>query len=125
MLKLLVIGCGGALGAVARFATVTLSQAVLGFRFPFGTIIVNGFGALLLGLFVGAVMERLAEMEYWRLFVIVGFLGGYTTFSSFVWETYSLYTNGQWFAALLNLFLTNVVTIAMIFIGLQAGRSLI
>jgi CrcB protein len=124
MLKVLLVAGGGALGATARYLTATGIHFLFGSRFPYGTMLVNCLGALLLGLFVSLVLERTLNTDHLRLFVIVGFLGGYTTFSSFAWETVALYSNGQWVSALLNVILTNVITIAGIVFGLQLGRMI-
>jgi len=118
------VACGGALGAVARFATVMLSQFLFGARFPVGTLLVNCLGSFLIGLFMSLYMDRLADFEYWRLFIVVGFLGAYTTFSSFAWDTWVLYLDGQWVAASLNVLLNNVSTIALLLVGILAGRLL-
>lgn len=118
------VACGGALGAVARFATVMLSQFLFGARFPVGTLLVNCLGSFLIGLFMSLYMDRLADFEYWRLFIVVGFLGAYTTFSSFAWDTWVLYLDGQWAAASLNVLLNNVSTIALLLVGIFAGRLL-
>ena len=121
---IIAVACGGALGAVARFATVMLSQFLFGARFPVGTLIVNCLGTFLIGLFMSLYMDRLADFEYWRLFIVVGFLGAYTTFSSYAWDTWVLYMGGQWVAASLNMLLNNVITLALLLIGVVTGRLL-
>jgi CrcB protein len=120
--SIVAVACGGALGAVARFITVVISQYMFGERFPIGTLFVNCFGSFLIGLFMSLCMDRLADVEYWRLFVVVGFLGAYTTFSSFAWDTLVLYTNGQWLAASINILLNNVITITLLLMGMHTGR---
>ena len=121
-LSIVAVACGGALGAVARFVSVVISQYMFGERFPMGTLFVNCVGSFLIGLFMSLCMDRLADVEYWRLFVVVGFLGAYTTFSSFAWDTLVLYTNGQWLAASMNILLNNVITIAVLLMGMHLGR---
>lgn len=119
------VACGGALGAFARFLLVNLTQALFGLRFPIGTLAVNCIGALLIGFLMYFFMERLADSsETWRLFVVVGFLGAFTTFSSFAWETWILYSDGQWGSALLNIVANNVGTLLMVVLGIQSGRLL-
>ena len=120
--QVIAVACGGALGAVARFITVVVSQFMFGERFPMGTLLVNCLGSFLIGLFMSLFMDRLAEVEYWRLFIVVGFLGAYTTFSSFAWDTWVLYMNGQWLAASINVLLNNVITMALLLVGMQSGR---
>ena len=114
---------GGALGSLARFSTVVLSQYLFGGRFPIGTLLVNAIGSFLIGLFMSFYMDRLADFEQWRLFIVVGFLGAYTTFSSFAWDTWVLYMNEQWIAALFNVLLNNVITMALLLLGMQLGRT--
>ena len=98
MTKLLLVFVGGGLGAVSRFLLTTALAGKLG-NFPLGTLAANFFGCLLMGLLVGALAGR---FEFARLFVAVGFLGGFTTFSSFSAETLALLHGGQIFAALVN-----------------------
>ena len=116
------VACGGALGAVARFLTIGISQFFFGARFPMGTLLVNGLGSFLIGLFMSLCMDRLADVEYLRLFIVVGFLGAYTTFSSFAWDTWALYMNDQWLAASMNLLLNNVITLSLLWVGMLSGR---
>ena len=116
------VACGGALGSAARFLTVVIAQSLFGARFPIGTLVVNSVGSFLIGLFMGLFMDRLADVEYLRLFLVVGILGGYTTFSGYAWDTWVLYMNGQWLAASLNFLLNNVLTMVLLLIGMQSGR---
>ncbi|KTC78045.1 fluoride efflux transporter CrcB [Legionella brunensis] len=119
---LLAVACGGAIGAAARFVTVGLLQRLLGSSYPYGTLVVNCIGSFLAGFIMILIMERLAQAEYWRLFLVVGFLGAYTTFSSFSWETWMLYQNGDSFAALANIIFNNIGALVMAFLGIHCGR---
>ncbi len=117
------VAAGGSLGAVARFGTVYFTQMLLGTRFPVGTLLVNCFGSFLIGFLMNFIMDRFTgEAEVWRLFLVVGFLGAYTTFSSFAWETLILYSNGEWLSAALNILLNNVCTLVMVLLGVQSAR---
>lgn len=121
-MKYLLVAMGGAVGASARFATVTLSQMLFAVRFPLGTLLVNVLGAFLMGFVMSLLMERVVNAEYWRLLLVVGVLGGYTTFSSFVWETWGLAASGELKLAIFNLISTNVLTILAILFGIKLGR---
>ncbi|MCP0913170.1 MULTISPECIES: fluoride efflux transporter CrcB [Legionella] len=118
------VASGGALGALSRFGTVFLSQTLLKTRFPVGTLLVNCLGSFLIGLLMHLFLERYADQAHWRLFWVVGFLGAYTTFSSYAWETWVLYENGQWLGAVLNIMLNNCMTLLLVLIGIQSGRWL-
>jgi len=101
--KILAIGSGGFIGAVARYVlSTTIQHQVKPEQFPIGIFIVNIFGCFLIGLLAG-----LFELKSWmnadlRLFIFVGLLGGFTTFSTFVNDTYLLGKDGEMLAALLN-----------------------
>ncbi|KTC96402.1 fluoride efflux transporter CrcB [Legionella feeleii] len=122
--SVLAVACGGTLGAVARFATVSIMQHALGSRYPYGTWVVNSLGSFLAGFLIILLTERFAVGDYWRLVLVVGFLGAYTTFSSFAWETWILYQNGQVLAAVLNILFNNVGSLAMVLLGIYCGRLL-
>jgi len=121
---ILAVASGGAIGALARFFTVLITQFFFGARFPLGTLVVNCLGSFLIGLFMSLYMDRLAEFEHLRLFVVVGFLGAYTTFSSFAWDTWYLFMHGQFIMAAANILLNNVITLFMLLLGLNSGRFL-
>lgn len=119
---IIAVACGGALGSVARFLSITLVQNLTEGRYPFGTLFVNSTGSFLVGFIMVLLLERVASTDYWRLFLVVGFLGGYTTFSSFSWETWMLYKDGETVAALLNILVTNVFALSMTLLGVLCAR---
>lgn len=96
----LAIFVGAGLGGLARYGVSGWVQATGGAGFPWGTLLVNVTGSLLLG-FVYAFLEGTAAAPEWRAFLGIGFLGGYTTFSTFSYETLRLVQDGQWERALL------------------------
>ena len=121
-IPIIAVACGGAMGALARFGTVVASQFIFGDRFPAGTLLVNCSGSFLIGLFMSLYIDRLGDVEYLRLFIVVGFLGAYTTFSSFAWDTWVLCMNGEWLMAMANVLLNNLMTMVLLLVGVQTGR---
>ena len=117
MTKLLLVFIGGGLGAMSRFLVTTALAGKLG-NFPLGTLAANFFGSLLMGLVVGLLAGRFESV---RLFVAVGFLGGFTTFSSFSAETLALIQNGQIFAAIANVLVSVVAGLIACAAGLKIG----
>lgn len=119
----LAVAIGGALGAISRYATVMCSQNLLGWRFPYGTLLVNTLGSFLAGFFLALLVGRYSGEEYWRLFFFVGFLGAYTTFSSFAVETLFLYEQGAWLKLMLNMLFNNIGALLMVFLGTFLARN--
>lgn len=119
MTKLLLVFVGGGLGAVSRFLVTTALAGKLG-NFPLGTLAANLIGSLLMGLVVGILAGRADSV---RLFVAVGFLGGFTTFSSFSAETLALIQNGQLFAAAVNVIVSVAAGLVACAIGLRLGGT--
>lgn len=114
---------GGALGSALRYAvSVWLSQR-LSSGFPWHTFAVNVSGAFLLGLLVTAVVDR-SGWGSWQLFVGVGFLGGFTTFSTFSVETLRLLQDGLTAAAASNVLLSVIAGLAAAALGMLAGRNI-
>ncbi len=98
-MNLFMVGAGGFLGAITRYVVSGWLAASMGTRFPAGTLAVNVSGSFFLALFITLVLERLMAGPAWRLFWAVGFMGSYTTFSTFAWETDALIRDGMWFMA--------------------------
>ena len=122
MYKLLLIALGGAVGTLARYGTSVLAAGV-GERtsFPVGTLTVNLLGCFAIG-YLGGAFDRTGVREEYRLMVIVGLLGGFTTFSSFGWETMRMLREGQVGRGMLYVVVSNVVGIALVFGGYGASR---
>jgi len=96
-----VVLAGAGLGGLARYVAGTWIMAKYGGRFPLGTFIINVTGSFLIGVLMMLFTERLQPHPNWRLFLVVGVLGGYTTFSSFEYETLQAVRDGtSWLAAL-------------------------
>ena len=93
--KYLVVLAGAGLGGVARYAAGAWIMAKYGGRFPMGTFVINISGSFLIGVLMTLLADRFHPHPNWRLFVIVGILGGYTTFSSFEYETLQVVRDGE------------------------------
>ena len=115
--NLLLVAIGGALGSVARSVLSTLVLRASGSLFPVGTFVVNAIGCLVFGLIVGVSEQRLPLAPATRAFLLVGVLGGFTTFSSYAFESFSLARDSQFAAAAVNL----VGQVVAGFIGMWAG----
>lgn len=115
--KILSIAAGGAAGAVARYLVNLSPLANLFQKFPFPTFFINVTGSFLIGLFFILLNDRLEVSEELRLALIVGFLGAFTTFSTFEIELYGLVKDGSFLTAFAYLFLS----VAAGFIGVSAG----
>jgi len=98
-LQLLLIAIFGAVGTLARYGLQGLVQLRAGGAFPYGTLLVNLTGCFFLGLIGQFTMNRLVLPADWRVAITVGFFGGYTTFSSFGWETAKMLEDGEWLSA--------------------------
>ena len=98
-MRIALIAVFGAIGTLARYGLQGIVQVRLGSTFPYGTLLVNLSGCFLLGLIGQFTMNRLVISPDWRVAIAVGFFGGYTTFSSFGWETAKLLEEGAWLRA--------------------------
>jgi fluoride exporter len=120
MLKYLVIGVGGFIGAVARFIVAMWIGQRWGRSFPLGTFVINVSGSFLIGLLMYLLPEKLGVNPQWRLFLVVGFLGAFTTFSTFEYETGKLVQESEWMLVTLNV----VGSVLAGFIALKIGEIL-
>ena len=124
-MTILWIGLGGFIGANARYF---LGRAIIerwGSAFPWGTVTVNVLGALLIGIVLEIIAQRLISDPAYRLFLVVGFLGGFTTFSTFAFESVTLFEDGKWARALAYVLASNVTAILACFAGLWIVRRLV
>lgn len=111
------ITLAGALGTLCRFALARWILIRTGESFPWGTFAVNALGCFAIGLVAAAIEKEQLMSPAVRLAVIVGFLGGFTTFSSFALEAFALAKDGEWFAAASYVVLTNVIGLAAVWAG--------
>jgi CrcB protein len=117
MEKFLFIGLGGFLGANTRYWVQLWAADRWGIDFPFGTLLANVSGSFLIAFFLTLATGRLSVSTELRLFVAVGFLGGYTTFSSLTFETFRLFEQGGWLTASLNLMGNVILGLVAVFLG--------
>jgi CrcB protein len=122
--KLLIIGAGGFLGAITRYGVAVWIGERWGRGFPLGTFVINVTGSLVIGFLMPFLTERVVANPQWRLFLAVGFLGAYTTFSTFEFETGTLVRDGEWVIATMNVLLSVLVGFAALKLGEAAARSL-
>lgn len=122
MLEVIIVTIGGGLGSAARYLVSTWAAARFGAEFPYGTLIVNIVGCFIIGAFVTMTTERLIISPYWRLFVTVGIVGGFTTFSSFSYETMHLLQETDVLRAFYNVGLNVIVGFSATWLGIGLAR---
>jgi CrcB protein len=118
----LAVATGGALGSLARYLLSAFVLRATGALFPVGTFAVNALGCAIFGAIAGATDQRFALTPESRAFLLVGVLGGFTTFSSYVFESAALIRDGQFGAAAFNLAGQVVVGLVAFWLGFAAGR---
>jgi CrcB protein len=124
LLPYLLVGAGGFLGANARFLLARWIGEGVATRFPLGTFVINVTGSFLLGVLGTAVAQKLVPgADHLRLALGVGFLGAYTTFSTFEYETHALLEDGLSAAALANVALSVVVGLVAVRLGVLVARA--
>lgn len=116
MSKVLFVGLGGALGSICRYLVAILSEKGLPFNFPSGTFIVNIIGSLIIG-FCWSYFDRIYISNEFRLFIFAGFLGGFTTFSTFTRETIQLFKVGEPYHAIGYVLISNIAGLAAVALG--------
>jgi fluoride exporter len=119
--KILAIGVGGFLGALGRYWVSGLAQR-LGGRFPYGTLSVNLIGSFILGIFATLFLEKVIVNQEMRLFLLVGLLGAFTTYSTFSLETLNLMRGGEWMFAGLNVLANVVGTLIAVWAGISIAK---
>ncbi len=123
MNRVLVISIGAILGANARWFVSRYAARLLGPVFPYGTLFINVTGSFVVGFFMIWASERLLLDPRWRLLVVVGFCGAFTTFSSFAFETMAYFEQGQWLLLFTNFFSTNLLCLGAVLAGMALARA--
>ena len=111
------VGLGGALGAIARYLIATFSVARWGTNWPWGTFIINMTGCFMIAFFLAITAERFTVNEGWRYFFPIGFVGAYTTFSTYEWETMRLIQSGGFLRAASYVIASTTVGLGAVFLG--------
>lgn len=124
MTKYLIVALGGAIGSMLRFWAGGYVSGRLGSRFPYGTFVINITASFLIGFIMTLLAERTHMNPAWRYLLVIGFLGGYSTFSSFEYETFQVFQDGEMLIAALNVALSVAVGFVAVWIGAITGRSL-
>ncbi|MHB8500284.1 MAG: fluoride efflux transporter CrcB [Candidatus Acidiferrales bacterium] len=120
--KYLMVGVGGFLGAIARFWLGGLVSDKMGTRFPYGTLVINCTGSFLIGFIITLMAERTHWSPNWRYLIPIGFIGAYTTFSAFEYETFRVMQDGELLLAFLNVVISVIVGFLAVWLGVIAGR---
>jgi CrcB protein len=120
----LVISVAAVVGANLRFFLSRLAAKEFGPVFPYGTLIINIVGSFIVGFFIIWTSERVLLDPRWRLLVVVGFCGSFTTFSSYAFETMSYFEQGQWGLMLTNFLSNNLLCLSSALAGMALARVL-
>lgn len=118
------IAFGAVVGASARYFLSILIARNVSTTFPYGTLLINITGSLVLGFFLVFSTERALLDPRWRLLVAVGFCGSYTTFSSYAFESFALMEQGQWLLTGINMVASNGLCLAAVLAGAALARGL-
>ena len=124
MKDFLAISIAAIVGANFRFLLSRLASKEFGPTFPVGTLLINILGSFIVGFFVIWSTERVLMDPRWRVLVVVGFCGSFTTFSSYAFETMSYFEHGQWGLMLANIFSNNLLCLGGVLAGIALARAL-
>ena len=124
MKKILILGSAGFIGTLARYYLQGFVQSLTGSTFPFGTMVVNVSGCFILGFLNELFTERFLIDSQWRIFFTIGFCGAYTTFSTLVFETFSLTEHIEYWHATANVFLSILLGFIFLWLGVLLARLL-
>ena len=124
MKDFLAISVAAILGANLRYVLSRVAGREFGPVFPYGTLIINVLGSFIVGLFVTWTTERVLVDPRWRLLVVVGFCGSFTTFSSYAYESMAFFEQGQWGLMLANIFSNNLLCLGGAVAGIALARAL-
>jgi CrcB protein len=124
LLQLIIAGLGGFIGSAARFWISSITYRIIGQDFPYGTLLVNIVGAFLIGFLMTVFEDRFTVSPNLRIFLTIGILGGFTTFSTFSYETVSLFREGSYFAGTANILYSVLSCLGATWLGGVIGKLL-
>ena len=122
--KYLIIGLGGFLGSITRYWVGNYIGGRMGMRFPYGTFVINITGSFLIGVIVTILSQKAHWSPNLSFLIPIGFIGAYTTFSTFELETYRSFQTGDVMFAFLNVILSVILGFAAVWLGVITGRSI-
>ncbi len=124
MRDFVIVSIGAIVGANARWVISRYAARLLGPVFPYGTLIINIAGSLIVGFFIIWTTERVLVDPRWRLLIVVGFCGAFTTFSSYAFETMAYFEQGQWALMVANVLSNNLLCLGAVLAGMVLARVL-
>jgi CrcB protein len=122
--EFLIISLGAIVGANARYLISRLAARIMGPVFPYGTLFINVTGSLIVGFFMVWASERVLIDPRWRLLIVIGFCGAFTTFSSYAFETMAYFEQGQWLLLCSNVLSNNTLCLVAALAGMALARVL-
>jgi fluoride exporter len=124
VLDFVIVSIGAVVGANARWIISRSAAKLLGPVFPYGTLVINITGSLIVGFFITWTTERVLADPRWRLLIVVGFCGAFTTFSSYTFETIAYFEQGQWALMVANILSNNLLCLGAALAGIALARVL-
>ncbi len=123
-MNFVLVAIGAMVGANLRYVLSRFAAKLLGPVFPYGTLIINVTGSFLVGWFIIWTTERVLVDPRWRLVIVIGFCGGFTTFSSYAFETMAYFEQGQWGLMAVNIVSNNLLCLLAVVAGMALARVL-
>lgn len=123
-MNFVIVALGAIFGANLRYILSRLTARLVGPAFPYGTLLINVSGSFVVGWFMIWTTERVLIDPRWRLLIVIGFCGGFTTFSSYAFETMAYFEQGQWGLMATNIVANNLLSLGAALAGMAVARVL-